>query len=94
MTRFIIKTIGWIKSVTLPLLAGLLIGLLILKEKEDTLGIIIALSISVLGLVIGLIFRKGLRENKAKYHNSSFLILKIIWQMGFICIKKICWQQI
>ena len=58
MTRFIIKTIGWIKSVTLPLLAGLLIGLLILKEKEDTLGRIIALSISVLGLVIGLIFRK------------------------------------
>lgn len=54
--EFITELIGWIQIVFSPLLIGIVIGGIVYINKPNKGGIIIGISIAIIGLVIGIIF--------------------------------------
>ena len=47
---------GWIKIVISSLLAGLLIGIIIYYFKQDIIGLIIGIAVTLCGLILGIIW--------------------------------------
>lgn len=52
----IIELIGWVKIAISPLVIGFILGLIVYAYKEDTLGLIIGITLTVLGLIVGIIW--------------------------------------
>ncbi|SMO52538.1 hypothetical protein [Solitalea koreensis] len=54
--KFIPEAIAWLQIVASPLTAGLLISFIVYHYKHDTSGLIIAISIVLIALVLGIIW--------------------------------------
>jgi len=53
--EIITEVIGWVRIVLSPLLIGLVIGAIVYFNKQDSLGLFIAITVATSGLVIGII---------------------------------------
>lgn len=54
--EFIIKILGWLQIVASPLLTGGMIGFIIYISRKDWLGFVIAILITLSGLVVGIVW--------------------------------------
>ncbi len=53
--EWITAFIGWLQIVFFPLFIGLIVGLIVYYNFHTTIGLIIGISITVIGLLIGII---------------------------------------
>ena len=52
----LVKIIGWLQIVASPLIASALIAVIVYANKPDRIGLMIAILISVSGLIGGIVF--------------------------------------
>ena len=60
---FIIEAIGWLQIVASPLLIGFGTGAVVYFSKPDTTRLVIGISISALGLIIGIVWATKIWKN-------------------------------
>lgn len=65
------ELIGWFQIVLSPLLIGLLVGAIIYFNKQDTIGLIIGIGITALGLIVGIIFATRVWKKKGTVNFMS-----------------------
>ena len=71
---FLIELFGWAKIVLSPTLAASLIGFIILYNKQDETGIMIAASLTSLGFIIGIAWATYIWK---KYGNTTTFLSRV-----------------
>lgn len=69
--ELIVETIGWIQIVVSLLLLGTLAGIIIYYYYPNRIGLIVAISIILLGLIIGIIWATRVWKKKGTTHFLS-----------------------
>jgi hypothetical protein len=62
---------GWLQIVASPLLAGLVIGFIIYISRPDTFGILLGTSVTLIGLIAGIIWATKVWKKKGTVHFMS-----------------------
>jgi uncharacterized protein YneF (UPF0154 family) len=62
--EFITELIGWLQIVLSPLLIGLAIGALIYYNKQDFVGLILGIIVTVISLITGIILATKIWKKK------------------------------
>ena len=62
--EFITELIGWFQIVLSPFLIALVIGAIIYFNKQDTIGLFIAIAVVALGLIIGTVIATKIWRKK------------------------------
>jgi hypothetical protein len=69
--EFITELIGWFQIVISPFLIGLFIGAVIYFTMQGTLGLVLGIGITSLGLLIGIIFATRVWKKKGTVNFMS-----------------------
>ena len=62
---------GWIQIVFSPLLAGIIVGALVYLAIGGTAGIILAILVSIIGLITGIVWANKIRKKTGTMHFIS-----------------------
>ena len=65
------EVVGWIQIVASPLLLAAIIGFLVYISKPNTIRLIIAIAIVVVGLIIGILWANKIWKGKGTIHFIS-----------------------
>lgn len=69
--EFITELIGWFQIVLSPLLIGLFIGAIIYFSMQDSLGLVLGIGVTSLGLIIGIVFATRVWRKKGTVNFMS-----------------------
>ncbi|MDQ3112468.1 MAG: hypothetical protein M3R17_21505 [Bacteroidota bacterium] len=70
---FLTEVIGWLAIVASPFLIGIVIGAVVYFNNPGTTGIVIGISIAVLGLIIGIIWATRVWRKKGTLEFISII---------------------
>jgi len=69
--NLVLEVLGWLRIVASPLLIGLTIGFAVYLSRPDTTGLIIAISVTTVGLIIGIIWATRVWKKKGTLNYLS-----------------------
>ena len=71
---FLLECIGWLQIVASPLLTGLVIGAVVYFYSPDSTGLVIGITATVFGLLVGIIWATKIWKKKGTITFLSRLI--------------------
>ena len=70
----IFEILGWLQIVASPLIAGIVIGGVVYLAKRDNAGLIMGISIAVIGLTVGIIWATRVWKKEGTINFMSKII--------------------
>ncbi len=65
------EVVGWLQIVASPLLTGLIIGAIIYFSNPNNLQLILAISVTLIGLIVGIVFATRVWKKQGTMHFIS-----------------------